>query len=521
MARTMMFAGLRRAMAIAAMARKNAAPAIDELSDPAFRPVQRKTGATSMILSRRRVISTALGAAALPGFPVMAQRALSLSDARIAIVGGGLAGLTAAHRLVAAGARNVTIYEANRRIGGRMLSGRNVVGEGSLVELGGSFINTEHADMLALCKEFALDLEDGAAGVEAGLTASYFIDGAHRSLREIADTSSDLVARLDILRKEEGDEAEARHDAMTAAELLDRFGVSGWLRRLLDIGLTQEMGLEPDRMSALYLIESFTPDPALPKRGLFHSDQRFQIVGGNDRLPTTIATKLDGRIRFGHRLEALRRRGQAYALTFAGRGGARDVVADIVIVALPLTTLRQVKIDIGLSPLARRAIRETTYGTNAKLFAGMSARPWRAQGRSGECLNDLGFQTAWEDHARAGAGPGALTIFAGGRTAVDFARGTPVDRARAVTQRLERAFPGAATGFTGRASRMHWPSNPFVHGSYSCFAPTQMTAFADAFEPVDRVFFAGEHTSEDHSGYMNGAAESGRVVAEAVSRLLA
>jgi monoamine oxidase len=32
--------------------------------------------------------------------------------------------------------------------------------------------------------------------------------------------------------------------------------------------------------------------------------------------------------------------------------------------------------------------------------------------------------------------------------------------------------------------------------------------------------FAGEHTSEHHSGYMNGAAESGRIAAEAAARLL-
>jgi monoamine oxidase len=89
-----------------------------------------------------------------------------------------------------------------------------------------------------------------------------------------------------------------------------------------------------------------------------------------------------------------------------------------------------------------------------------------------------------------------------------------------VTQRLDAAFPGAAAAFTGRASRMHWPSNPFMRGSYSCFAPGQITAFADAFEPVDGVVFAGEHLSEDHSGYMNGAAESGRIAAETAARLL-
>jgi monoamine oxidase len=303
--------------------------------------------------------------------------------------------------------------------------------------------------------------------------------------------------------------------------VLDELGVTGWLRRLLDVGLTQEMGLEPDRMSSLYLVEYFAPDPTRPQRGLFSSDQRFQIAGGNDRLPAAIAERLGSRIRPRHRLLALRRRGSAHALTFDNAGTTREVTADVVVLAIPATVLRQVQLDIGAPAPTLRAIRELAYGTNAKLLAGLDARPWRAAGRSGECLNDLGIQTVWEDHARPGTGPGAMTIFAGGRTGVEFARGRAADRARAAMATIDPALPGAAAAFNGRTSRMNWPGNPYVGGSYSCFAPGQWTGFAGAFAPVGRVILAGEHTSESHSGYMDGAAESGRVAAEAVARVLA
>jgi monoamine oxidase len=218
-------------------------------------------------------------------------------------------------------------------------------------------------------------------------------------------------------------------------------------------------------------------------------------------------------------LVALRRRGAAYALSF-DRGAKREVVADIAIVALPVTVLRGVELDIGASPITRRAIRELTYGTNAKLFAGLNARPWRGAGRSGECLNDLGIQTVWEDHGSIGTGAGTMTIFAGGRTGVDFSRGAATDRARAATLALDAALPGAAAAFNGRGSRMNWPANPYAGGSYSAFAPGQWMGFGGAFDPVGRVFFAGEHTAE-HSGYMDGAAQSGRAAAEAVVRVLA
>jgi monoamine oxidase len=505
MSRTPLFAALRRAFALAGAAAPPGAPPLDELADPAR-------------LSRRRLLGAGAAMALLPALPAAARIPAGRANARIAVVGAGLAGLVAAHRLVQAGATAVTVYEANTRSGGRILSGPGLVAPDSVVELGGSFINGDHADMLALAREFGLALEDGAAGPD--LLGTSFVAGSHRSLAEIAGEAAALLPRLQEMRGRD-EAAKQVLDRLSAAALLDELGVTGWLRTLLDLGLTQEMGLEPDRMSSLYFVEYFAPDPGRPQRGLFSSDQRFQIAGGNDRLPAAIAARLGTRIRTGHRLDALRRTGSGYALAFETAGGPREVAADLVVLALPATVLRRVELEIGAPPPTRRAIRELGYGTNAKLFAGLSARPWRGQGRSGECLNDLGIQTVWEDHARPGTGPGAMTIFAGGRTGVEFARGRAVDRARAATAAIEAALPGAAAAFTGRASRMNWPGNPYVGGSYSCFAPGQWFGLAGGFAPVGRVVFAGEHTSESHSGYMDGAAESGRVAAEAVIRVLA
>lgn len=492
MARTPLFAGLARAAAIARLAHRPGAPRPDELADPAFP------------LPRRRVL--AAGAALALARP---SNAMARADTRVAVIGCGIAGLVVADRLVAAGLRRVSLHEANNRIGGRMFSGRDVVGEGSLVELGGSFINSDHADILALARRFELPLEDGTA---TPLETSFFADGARRGLAEIAAASQGLLAHLErvkALPKE-------RQDALSAAAVLDAAGVSGWLRRLLDLGLTQEMGLEPEHMSALYLVNSFTGQQ-LGQNGLFGSDQRYQVAGGNDRVPAALAAALSARIGLGQRLVALRPDGRAYRASFSG---GREVVADIIVLALPLTVLRGVELRVPLPPLTRRAIAETRYGTNAKLFAGVSARPWRARGQSGECLNDLGYQTAWEDHARPDAGPGALTIFAGGQVGLGFREGTSAARARAATLSLEPALAGAAAGFTGRATRMHWPSNPYVGGSYTCFAPGQYEGFSEAFAPAGGVFFAGEHASETSSGYMNGGAESGRVTAEAIQRVL-
>ena len=65
--------------------------------------------------------------------------------------------------------------------------------------------------------------------------------------------------------------------------------------------------------------------------------------------------------------------------------------------------------------------------------------------------------------------------------------------------------------------RAYWPSNPFVRASYASYRPGQWTGIRGAEGlTVGNLFFAGEHTSLDWQGYMNGGAESGRNAAEAL-----
>jgi monoamine oxidase len=69
--------------------------------------------------------------------------------------------------------------------------------------------------------------------------------------------------------------------------------------------------------------------------------------------------------------------------------------------------------------------------------------------------------------------------------------------------------------------QMNWTTNPYSLGSYTCPRPGQVTEFIDdnvAATPAGNMIFAGEHTSAQFSGFMNGAAESGRMAAEQVLR---
>ena len=75
---------------------------------------------------------------------------------RIAIVGAGMAGLNTAYKLQKAGL-TAKIFEGADRTGGRMFTRANLLGEGFTTELGGEFIDSNHAEMLALMEEFGFD----------------------------------------------------------------------------------------------------------------------------------------------------------------------------------------------------------------------------------------------------------------------------------------------------------------------------------------------------------------------------
>ncbi len=74
---------------------------------------------------------------------------------RVAAMGGGICGLHAAYRLQKAG-MDVVLYEASCRVGGRILTRTGALDDGLVTELWSEFINSNHADMLALAHEFEL-----------------------------------------------------------------------------------------------------------------------------------------------------------------------------------------------------------------------------------------------------------------------------------------------------------------------------------------------------------------------------
>ncbi len=515
MGRTPFFRLLQRAAAIARASRQVRMP-LDEFHDL----VRERRIDTH----RRRLLQGACAGMVLAGCSSTPKLMRPRAEGEVAIVGAGIAGLTAAWRLRQQGVR-VRVYEAQNRVGGRMLSLRDHFADGQVIELGGELIDTHHVRIRALAEELGLPLDDLLDG--DGDHETWYFDGRHISEADIVRAFVPIAAAIerDLAAAGDGDldytdetPAFRALDAQSIAQWFDANGVSGWLRKLLDVAYTTEMGLEIDQQSALNFLTFIGTREKDAFRIFGESDERFHVRGGNDLIPSTLAAKMSDAIASGHVLEAVRGDATGYVLTFRNGSATFDVRASQVILALPFTLLRKVQLKVDLPQRKRRAIDELAYGTNAKLMIGYERRVWRDHHANGASMSDLRYQTTWDTSRKQAGVAGALTNFTGGRHGIALGQGTPKQQAEAATRDLERVFPGiAAARGNAREARMHWPSNPWVLGSYACYRPGDWATLGGVMgESVDGLHFAGEHCSIEAQGFMEGGCESGERAARAV-----
>ena len=525
MSRSPLFDSLRQALRSAALAAREqpGAPPIDELIDMAR--TRRGFLRDSALVSAGLVISTGCSRPAPPTNTTAGASSASRGGPRIAIVGGGMAGLNTAYKLQKAGL-NATIYEGAERTGGRIFTATGLLGARLTTELGGEFIDTGHLEMLALMDEFKLERLD-AKDVGTLKEETYFINGRHYTLAEAArgfvPLARQIQADYDSMGEVVNYQTEgggSRFDKMPMSQYFDAIDATGWIRELLECAYVTEYGLDASEQSALnFIFQIATGDLTDAKSVVLlgDSDERYKIRGGNQRVVDELARRLEPQIQRRRKLEAIRSKGNGYTVTFQTGNGSADQDADIVVLAMPFTMLRDVKIDVELTPIKRKAIAELGYGAIAKVVVGFKSHPWQKLGYSGAIYSDETFQLAWDNSFNQAPPEGGLTLFGGGKLALAAGEGSAEEAAGRLLKGIERAFPGTTAERNGKVSRMHWPTFAWTKGAYSCYKPGQWTTIAGAEGlPVGNLFFAGEHCSYDFQGYMNGAAQSGADTAKAV-----
>jgi len=495
------------------------------------------------------------GAASLAGMALLPRLpALAAAEARVAIVGAGLAGLTAAYELSKVGLKP-HVYEGSTRLGGRCYSIK-FPDNGQIAEHGGEFINKGRNQIAIqdLARELGLELDDTYN--EHDWDELWRFD-KERYTREQATTDYaklhpviqyqfERIGGAKCCNYKDPAEFARELDQMRLAEWVELY-VSGGrhskLGQLIENALSEEYSADSTLLSGLVPAQQFyvnqipvRPPPSGYKDEfkLYYgvSNERLHIRGGNDQIPSLLGKKLGDAVQTGTALIALTRmdgKDGKVQLSLTRDCKVFDEVYDRVIIALPFTTLRRVDIKGDqFSPLKCRAIKELGMGTGTKFQLRFKNRDvWnndktRCNGEI-RLKSDL-FQTTWDvtgaHRQDRGPGPGGMLCFwSAGSQALQAGALDPHDLAKRCLAEAEELLPGLTAAWTGEITRDAWHTNPWSLGSYA-YLPIgyATTVFGIEKEPEGNCFFAGEHTADKavECGYLNAAVVTGQRAAKEV-----
>jgi monoamine oxidase len=438
----------------------------------------------------------------------------SLSGTSVLVAGAGLAGLAAAHDLVALGA-HVTVVDARTRVGGRVWTVRDGFAEGQHAEAGGDLIDEGQDAIRQLAEACGLRLtrilRGGFAYVRADKSGRPRIkpQSHARGWSRLEQALGDVIRPYRL--------AEQRWDTPITAAIARR-SVASWLDhitadeelRATAAGLRGFFLADPEDLSLIALVDQFAADGAVAPGPM------YRIEGGNDRLATALAAKLGDRVRLGTEVVAISQRGPSVRVALKDAQAQSQLTCDYAVLAVPATLLRRIPITPSLPAQQHDAFSRLKYGRATKTLLQFSRRFWRAAGRPRAFGSALPIGAIMEGNEEQRGQPGILCLLAGGSASEATQAMVAKEGPRGLVQALD--WLGSRRADLIASRQITWETDPYARGGYAYFDP----AFAPDLRswlsrPAGRLFFAGEHTAIRWQGYMNGAVESGQRAAAEIA----
>ncbi|KWX66517.1 amine oxidase [Mycobacterium sp. NAZ190054] len=437
---------------------------------------------------------------------------------RVVVIGAGLAGLTAAVELTAAGA-DVVVLEARDRVGGRMHG--VPVADGVAGDGGAAYLGVRHTELLRLIDRHGLKLASTAMAGE-----STFLIGDHRTTTPSRVPPLDAIALGDLFDRLDALVEHVRPEApwlTPGAERLDRLSAARWLaeevrrpdaRTFFPLFLGEMMAADPAAISVLHMAFYLRSGGGIRYLNAFEGGaQQWRIDGGAHLLCESLAAQLGSRVRLRQPVRSVDQDDDgALVRCVSDNDGARsDYRADRVIVAIPPLLAQRIEFRPGLP--APRATAVTGRGCAIKVHLGFPAPLWRDRGLSGWSVSTGGPLLSTVDDSPPDESAGVLTGFVTGEVASEFSKLSTADKKTAAMAHARRLFP--ALPAPARCTVTDWLAEKYSRGCYAAlFGPGDWLRLGPTLtEPHGRVHWAGTETSLEFFGLMEGAIRSGQRVA--------
>ena len=470
--------------------------------------------------------------------------------ARVAILGAGVAGLSAAYELGRAG-YDCTVLEARERVGGRNFTARRgttlemtdgtrqVCGfdEGHYFNAGPARIPSHHTATLGYCRELGVPMQTLVNHSESALIQADDCNGGHPiQMRQAAfDTRgyvSDMLEKavrnggLDkALTREDRDRMMAGLEAWGAlqpatgrtaprraapvpgrrpdAKLPDApatvkgdlayngSSASGWR---IPPGAGGQVGVAREPLPLATLLHPFVGVASGFHDFIDMQATMLQPVGGMDRIPAAFEARLGAVVRKGCVVTGLKRAGKGVEVAYRQGGATKTLAADYCIVTIPLSVLKSIPADFSAD---RKAAVDRAVYANAIKIAFQSPRFWE---REAQIYGGLSFTArdtfiTWYPSQDFMAPEGILVAgYAFAEQADRFGALPLAERATYARATVERLHPGHAAGLK-HPFTVTWDKVPYNLGIECPLAEEDPAAYDLLGEADGPYYFAGEHLS--------------------------
>ncbi|MEO9223906.1 MAG: flavin monoamine oxidase family protein [Acidimicrobiales bacterium] len=436
-------------------------------------------------------------------------------EADVVVVGGGLAGLTAATRLADAGSK-VVLFEARERVGGRTLN--HDLGDHKVVEVGGQWVGPTQDHVLALAKSLGVATHPTYDKGRRIL----FINGRRVAYRGMVPHINP-VGLLDVARAmaslgrlSRRIPTDAPWEARGAA-WLDSQTLASWAhhnvfthmgRMTVELFSQSIMACEPNEVSLLHFL--FYVRSAGGFRYLTDvvgGAQQDRFVGGSQLLSQIMAQRLGPEAVHMNSPVLRIEHGADRVVVYSPEA---RVTARRVVVATPPMLAGRISYDPPLPGFRDQLTQKAPMGSVIKALAIYDKPFWRDEGYSGQAAGECGAVRATFDNCPPGGDPGILLGFIEGAHARRLGQLPEAQRREEVLDCFVRYF-GPKAGRPVDYLEHDWTHEQWTRGCYGAhFAPGVWTQFGKALRaPIGRLHWAGTETATVWSGYMDGAVQSG------------
>jgi len=431
-------------------------------------------------------------------------------DKTAIVVGGGLAGLTAAYELQSKGWQ-VTLLEAKSGMGGRSgLATSEWVGNSKTQPVLNQYLGQFKVATLP-APEFVRN-------------PGYLIDGEYFSATDLATKQPATAEALKRFEKTLDDLARSIEDPLNPAAnstlfALDQMNVSTWLDKLQLPATARQLVNqqirtrydEPSRLSLLYFAQQGRVYRNVSDRDL----RAARLPGGSPVLAQAFVKQLKT-IKTSSPVTAIVQDKDGVTVKVGGVG----YQADYLVMAVPLRALAKIQMTPGLDGQHLAALKGTNYGWRDQLMLKFKNPVWESRARmSGEIFSNTGLGMLWIEPALKGGANVVINLSGdNARLLQAFGDKQMVDQ---VLIRLHAFYPQARGAFTGYEIR-RYSTDAGMGGAYLAYGPGQISKYWRLWErPVQRIAFAGEHTDALYPGTLEGALRSGQRAAGQVQDLAA